>query len=132
MKVAVCIEDEQDGFYSIRWFKDLAFAGLLCDEDPRFEYINRGNPEYVEVFDDWVPREGYSEPSDYKESKIKVALCVVDHGDGSAGVRWYRDINLAKQLCDNDESYCGNECGPEIYEMPIGWEPKGGYSDEWH
>lgn len=67
---------------------------------------------------------------------MKVAILISDGGDGSASLRWFKNLKLADELTDDDE-HCEmfglNEGGPaEIIEVPDGWEPPGGFDDEYY
>ena len=51
----------------------------------------------------------------------KQIICSIirDLGDGSSCIDWYRNIERAEQLIEDDpESYCANEGGPEYYTFP--------------
>lgn len=63
---------------------------------------------------------------------MKVALLISDGGDGSASIRYFKDIKYANELADCDE-YCEtfglNEGGAEIIDVQEDFYPPGGFSD---
>jgi len=64
---------------------------------------------------------------------MKVAILICDGGDGSAHLEWFKDVDHACDLASDDdycESYGINEGSPEIIEVPDGWTPPGGFSDD--
>lgn len=65
---------------------------------------------------------------------IQVALLVCDHGDGSSGIRFFRDINLARQLASNgdNEEFFANEGEPVIIEVQDGFTPPGFFADDYY
>lgn len=60
---------------------------------------------------------------------MKVAILICDAGDGSAYLNWFKDVALAKSVCNKHEEYYMNEGSPEIIEVPDGWSPPSGFSD---
>lgn len=66
---------------------------------------------------------------------MKVALLVADGGDGSASIRFFRDIELADRLAGGDEhceTYCWNEGYPTYIEVPDDFLPPGFWADEYY
>lgn len=60
---------------------------------------------------------------------MKVAILICDGGDGSASLSWFKNIDLAKTLCDKYEEYYQNEGGPEVVEVQSDFNPPFGFSD---
>lgn len=66
---------------------------------------------------------------------MRVALLIRDCGDGSCTTDWFKDILLADEVANNDmfcEDYGMNEGSAEIVEIVDGWEPCGGFSDQYY
>lgn len=63
---------------------------------------------------------------------MKVAILICDGGDGSAGLRWFKDLLLAERLCETQEDFYQNEGDPEVVDVPDDWEPRGGFDDEYY
>lgn len=61
---------------------------------------------------------------------MKVALLIADGGDGSACIRYFKNVNLAMTLLD-DDNYCEtfglNEGDCDVIEVPADFIPPGGY-----
>lgn len=62
----------------------------------------------------------------------RVAILISDSGDGSACLRWFKNIEWALSLADADK-YCEefgmNEGSPEVIDVDDNWEPTFGWND---
>jgi len=61
---------------------------------------------------------------------MKVAILICDAGDGSAYLDWFKNVELAKSISNKHEDYYMNEGSPNIIEVPDGWSPPSGFSDD--
>lgn len=65
---------------------------------------------------------------------MEVAILICDCGDGSACLRWFRNIHLACALAEDEseehEEFYQNEGSPVIIQVPDSFTPPGGFSDQ--
>ena len=63
---------------------------------------------------------------------MQVAILVSDGGDGCSYLRWFKNIELAIKLA-NDDKYCEdfgcNEGGPTVITVGDDFSPQGGFDD---
>lgn len=63
---------------------------------------------------------------------MKVAILIQDCGDGSACLRWFKDLDLAETLAYSDfycEEFGGSE-GTTVIEVSDDFTPPGGFDDD--
>lgn len=63
---------------------------------------------------------------------MKVYLIICDGGDGSASIRYHKNLDIVKKLLDEDEEYYMNEGGYDTIEVAEDFTPPGGYDDEFY
>lgn len=64
---------------------------------------------------------------------MRVAILIADGGDGSASLSWFRDIELANKVANDDdhcETFGMNEGGTTIIDVHDDFIPPGGWDDE--
>lgn len=54
---------------------------------------------------------------------MKVALVICDGGDGSASIAYYRNLEEAKRVVEEEEEYYMNEGSFDIIDVPKDWTP---------
>lgn len=59
---------------------------------------------------------------------MRIGLLVADYGDGSQGIRFFRDIERAVECLENEEEYFTNDEVTEI-EVPDDFYPPGFWAD---
>ncbi len=62
---------------------------------------------------------------------MKVAILISDGGDGYASLRWFKNIELAREVVDEYDQFNMNE-GVEVIEVPEDFNPPGGFDDEYY
>lgn len=70
MKVAILVRDCGDGSVSLNWFKDHLLAEKLCQDIDNTLSLNDGDPEIIDVPDDWEPRGGFDD--EYYSKKLNI------------------------------------------------------------
>lgn len=62
---------------------------------------------------------------------MKVAILISDDGDGTASLRWFKNIELAEEIAEEKDQFNMNE-GSEIIDVPEDFNPPGGFDDEYY
>lgn len=60
---------------------------------------------------------------------MKVALLVNNGGDGSYSINYFRDIEMAYTLANEEECFFDSD-SVDIIEVPEDFNPPGGFSDD--
>lgn len=69
MKVYILVRDCGDGPVTLNWFKDRLLVEKLCEDIDNDFSLNDGDPEVIDVPDDWEPRGGFDD--EYYLNKLK-------------------------------------------------------------
>ena len=63
---------------------------------------------------------------------MKVYLIICDGGDGSASIRYHKNLDIVKILLEDKEDYYMNEGCWDTIEVADDFMPTGGFDDEFY